>query len=82
MPTVGGCVDISGGRDGGNEVDGDEDLEPTRACGSNGGGSPVVGGGDGSPRAGGGDTTTVSLVATGDNVCLFFKFEMREKIFM
>ncbi|CAI9290032.1 unnamed protein product [Lactuca saligna] len=47
------------------------DLEPTGACGSDGGGSSVVGGGD---------SKGWWLVATGGNVYVFFKFEMREKI--
>ncbi|CAH1449275.1 unnamed protein product [Lactuca virosa] len=55
-------------------------LEPTGACGSDGGGSSVVGGGDGTSAVGGGDSRGWWLVATDGNVYVFFKFEMREKI--
>ncbi|CAI9271268.1 unnamed protein product [Lactuca saligna] len=56
------------------------DLGPFGACGSDGGGSSVVGGDDGTPMVRGSNNRGWWLVATGDNVYVFFKFEMREKI--
>ncbi|CAH1418596.1 unnamed protein product [Lactuca virosa] len=58
------------------------DLEPTGACGSGGGGSSAVGGGGGSPAVVATAVKGGGWWLTGGNVCVFFKFEVREKITM